>query len=162
MVRSCVVRALSALILVALAGCYASHTLADGADAEAPRLGDFPEGIVFDHPEGRFREVILTDAPLACDAVEYTALDATGSVSASLPRWISLVLWRGGAPSYLYHEPGAGIGPGPAMITIADRFGPGLVAVGDRIDVAWSADVVTRRRFTGPSAPRYCGVFSLR
>jgi len=87
---------------------------------------ELPHGIVWDSPDGTFREEILTDDPLPCDAASYWAADTTGDIlrDAYDGRWLSLVLWSGGRLSAFLHTSSSKVS-GVATMTIPWRFDPG-------------------------------------
>lgn len=141
------------LVSLLASGCYSLHGSDQVADA-GPRT--LPEGVLFDHPEGRFTEVILTDAPIACDLIQYSAPDATGTLwDPSVPRWMSLVQHRSGEQRYFFHTETTNIGPGDATFSVATRG-----AIGEPVAVRWEADVLGYGRMNGTSHPIYCGVLT--
>ena len=59
-----------ALALVPLAvgasACALAHSGGDG-DERGVSPSEFPFGVLFDHPDGAFREVFLREVPFGCD-----------------------------------------------------------------------------------------------
>jgi hypothetical protein len=152
--------------LACASGCYLSHTLddavveRDGGVRDAPTpSGDLPFGVLYDHPDGAFREVFLAGVPFDCDAVDYAPLGGTGWVDddAVLP-WMSLVTWREGRRSYFFHTAETNIGPGSAVITFPPGAGPGTGRAGDRVAVTWAvSDVPGYGDLGGTSVVEHCG-----
>ena len=140
------------VVVATVAGC-ASHTR---PEPSAPLPNPLTGGVVFDHPDGLFTEVILSGELLDCGSVHYTALDATGWIDGYLP-WLSLTLHPSGDPSYMLHTDETNEGPGLGTVAL-----PGAaMAVGDVLDVAWEADTITLGDIGGTSQVTYCGVLSV-
>lgn len=141
-------------------GCYASHTPEDAStpsDVEGP-AGDLPFGVMYDHPDGRFREVFLADRPLQCEMISYRAPDTTGYLTdESLRPWMSLVHFRDGRQSYLFHTETTNIGPGDATITFPAGAGLGTGRRGDVLRVRWATDIVSVGMLGGTSTVDHCG-----
>lgn len=147
---------------ILLSSCYDSHREQPDADEDVGITSDLLFGVLFDHPEGRFREVFLAEAPLSCDVVRYTSLDATGSIRDETARpYLSLVVWAS-RESYLFHTETTNIGPGEASVSFPPGAGPGRGRAGDTVRVTWStADVPTYGPLAGIGTVEHCGVLTL-
>jgi len=162
-----------------LTGCYQTHGREGVPDADAPLppplpdatppmppplpmpIGDLQSGVLYDNPEGRFREVILTREPIPCEAVTYSSIDATGGPRPSVvDTWLSLVHWaESDRQRSFLHLPDNNIGPSDATFEIPAAYDPGLAEVGEPVPVTYFADFGRFGRWDGVAIVEYCGLF---